>query len=75
MTGMVTFTAPRSGWYRFTPDKDEPEYLGDGPGQSIASASELVTLLAEGETVGFGNSGGAQMITAGDWVTIPWDHE
>jgi hypothetical protein len=72
---MSTFTAPRAGWYRFTPDRAEPEYLGDGPGQSITSASEMVTLMYEGETVGFGNSDSNLAIPSDAWVTIPWDHE
>jgi hypothetical protein len=68
-----TFTAPRAGWYRFAAGA-EPEYLGDGPGEEIASAVEVVTFLDEGETRGFANSGSIQTVPDGDWITIPWDH-
>lgn len=70
-----TFTAPRAGWYRFVSGA-EPEYLGDGPGEEIASAAEVVTFVFEGETRGFANSRGlTQTIPNENWITIPRDHE
>lgn len=73
---MSTFTAPESGWYHFTPGRPEPEFLGNGP-KPEADGQGLVTLIAGGETVGFGNSGGSlpEAADPATVITIPWSHE
>lgn len=72
---MSTFTALRAGWYRFV-SGSEPEYLGDGDWNEIASTAEFITFFDEGETRGFANSGRlTQTIPNENWITFPWDHE